>query len=295
METKQTASDAACAICARLGEFVEIENAQDPADGEEAEVFPPEAQALRVPNEPLEHYYRFKDERLLKCPHCGTYYGYRQWAPGGSEDVLHTYIHESIRRLGFLEAHVELQDALYQAYRRAQEYPGIYGTEYASVQRGVEVEMALLRTRYAEIVDKAIDHIRSKYERSEEVAELLELYSPHRDHSNQVEEARARDRERAAYYAGVLAEYLAYAQGDDLPSSLLTRLVSLLADDVPPVRQIVRDALLHMLDDTKDPQLARGIAQQIVPIAEPLAPRHAELEELVAACHQTRQSLSSAP
>jgi len=274
-----------CPICAALGEFIEIENAQDPDEGAASEVFPVEAQALQAPNEPLAQVYRFGNERLLKCPHCGTYYWYRQWAPGGSEDVLHTYIHESLRRLSFLEAHVELHDALYQSHRRAQEYGGTYAAEYESARLGVDAERALLRARHVQIIEETIDRLERKYARSEEVAELLALYTPERDHSDQVEEARARDRERAAYHAGVLAEYLGYAQPSDLSATVVTRLVGLLADDVVQVRQIVRDALLRVLDDLPDQDLARDFVRQVAQATRSLIPRYAELETLVAACH----------
>jgi hypothetical protein len=293
IETSQPHSDTACPICTGLGEFIEIENAQDPAEGDVAESFPPEAQELRAPNESLAQVYRFSNERLQKCPRCGTYYWYRQWAPGGSEDVMHTYIHESIRRLGFLEAHVELHDALYQAYRRAQEYGGGYAAEYESVKLGVEAERTLLRARYGAIIAEAIDRIMLKYARSAEIAEMLALFSPQRDHSRQVEEERARDRERAAYHAGVLAEYLAYARASDLLAGLIQRLVRLLVDDVPQVRQIVRDALLRVLGDRTDQELARDLARETVQAAEPLTPRYAELEELVAACHKVIRPPSS--
>ena len=121
--------DAACPTCSALGDFLEIENAQAPADWDTSQSFPPEVQSLQIPNESLAPYFGFGSERLLKCPDCGTYYWYRQWAPGGSEDVLHTYIHESVRRLSYLEAHVALHDALDQAHRRALEYGGVFATE----------------------------------------------------------------------------------------------------------------------------------------------------------------------
>jgi hypothetical protein len=245
MTTSTDRNNAPCPICARLGELIEIENAQDPADDDVAQRFPPEADELRAPNEALARYYQYQNERLLQCPRCGVYYWYRQWAPGGSEDVLHTCIHESIRRLTFLEAHVELHDALYQACRRAQQVGGWAVEEYESARQGVEAERTLLRARHAEVVAEAIDALEHKYGRSEHLADMLARFSPHLDHSEQVEEERARDRERAVYHAGILAEYLAYAQAGDLAAGLIRRLVGLLADDVPQVREIVRDALLR--------------------------------------------------
>jgi len=289
-ETGSTQGNGACPTCAGLGETIEIENAQDPAEGEEAEGFPPEADALQAPNEALEQTYRYGNERLLKCPDCGTYYGYRKWAPGGSEDVQHTYIHEAIRRLGFLEAHVELRDVLYQAHRRAREYGGSYQAAYELARRGVEAELSLLRARHGEIIAEVIDQLRNKYARSEELAELLALISPDRDHSDQVEEARENDQARAAYHASILAEYLGYAQASGLPG-LVRRVSSLLVDDVPRVRQIVRDALLRLLDEGTEQE--GTLARELAEAAKALTPRYDELEELVAACQGALQPPAS--
>jgi hypothetical protein len=272
---------ATCPVCSRVGEYVEIDNAQDPSDTDVVERFPPEAEELQVPNEPLAEYYRYVSKRLLKCVRCGTYYWYRQWAPGGSEDVLHTYIHESLRRIGFLEAHVELHDARFQAYTRAQEYGGVYVDESEATRRGVEAEMALLRARHREIVSEAVHSLEHKYRGSDELARTLELYSPGRDHSRQIEEGRARDREIAVYHAGILAEYLPHWETSTVPAELIHRLVNLLADDDPRVGEIVKDALLRSLRDVA----GQGrMAREVVAAAEGLAPRYAEVEALLDAC-----------
>jgi hypothetical protein len=289
----QVDSDDACPICGGLSAFVEIENAQNPDEGEAAEHLPPQVQALQAPNESLAHYYRFGNERLLKCPQCGTYYWYREWAPGGSEDVLHTYIHESVRRLGFLEAHVELRDALYQANRRAQEYGGGYVEGYESVRAGVYAEMGLLRARHRQIIAEAIDRIQNKYDRSQELAETLALYSPQRDHSSQLEEARERDRARASYYAGVLAEYVAYARLPDLGSELLQRLVRTLADEVCQVRQTVAGALLGALEAEPDPGIRCDLARRAVKTIGSLTPQYPQIEEFVTVCDKLIWPLAS--
>lgn len=272
-----------CPVCANLGAYIEIDNPQEGSDVDEAQDFPPQVAHLQVPNEILERYYRYKSERLLKCTHCGTYYWYRKWAPGGSEDVMRTYIHESIRRLSFLEAHVELHHALYHSYQEAQERGGEYVDAYPAIQASIEGEMALLRAHCAEIVQDAVYSLEHKHHRSEEVAEELRLYYPHLDHPREIARVRAREEEVAAYHAGILAEYLACWPPDDVPAALVERLVGLLADDNPRVGEALAGALLRALDDAAG---GRGMARQIAQAMERLAVRSPEVQALLAACRE---------
>ncbi len=271
----------ACSVCASLGEIIEIENAQDPSDTDVAQGFPDEVEQLRVPNPDLERYYRYRNERLLKCDACGTYYWYRTWAPGGSEDVLRTYIHESVRRLSFLEAYLELDDARYQASERAREHGSIYEAELQAAEQGVGAEMVLLRARYCEIASDAVRWLEHKYRRSEELEETLRLYSPHLDHAREMSQARARDEAAARYYAGVLAEQLQHWGVSEMPVTLLRRVVGLLADEDPAVRGIIADALLSLLQGLSG---GRWLAQAIADAVGQLAPRTAEAQALLRVC-----------
>jgi hypothetical protein len=293
LETQFEHARTACPICSRLGEYIEIDNPQDGADADESESFPPEVEHLQVPNEALERYYRYKSERLLKCAHCGTYYWYRTWAPGGSEDVMRTYIHESIRRLSFLEAHVKLHDALYQSCQTARERGGEDVAAYPAIQASIEGEMALLRVRCGEVVRDAVYSLEHKHHRSEEVAEELRLYYPHLDHPREIARVRAREEEVAAYHAGILAEYLTYWAPGEIPGGLIERLVDLLADDNPHVRGALLEALLRTLDAAGgEMEMACHMAQ----VLEQLEARSAEAEALLAACREVgRKAASGSP
>jgi hypothetical protein len=276
-------SNTACPVCATLDDYVEIDNAQEWSDTDEVQDFPPQVKHLQVPNEILEHYYRYKSERLLKCTHCGTYYWYRKWAPGGSEDVMRTYIHESICRLSYLEAHVELHDALYHSYQTAQERGGEYVDAYPAVKAGIEAEMALLRAHCGAIVRDAVYSLEHKNRRSEEVAEELRLYYPNLDHPREIARVREREERVAVYHAGILAEYLVCCAPEELPEELIGRLVSLLADDNPQVRRALGEALLGTL---KDPAQGSGMARQVAQAVKRLEARSAEAEALLAVCRE---------
>ena len=284
MRTHRDDPNTLCPICARLGEYLEIENAQESSDDTDvAEEFPDEMTQLQVPNEPLEHYYRYKNERLMKCPHCGRYYWYRLWAPGGSEDVLRTYIHESLRRLSYLEAHVELDDARYQAREQAQEYGGSYVQAHVAIANAVQEEMALLAVRYREIVQEALDAIENKHRRSQELAKTLELLYPQRDHAYQIEPEREREERAAAYHASVLAAYLQHWTTGRMPLGLVRRLVCLLEDDNQAVRQTILEALSRWCRSA--PRRSR-LTEKIARAAQELMPGSAELGALLGACRE---------
>ena len=278
MDTGST--EDSCPICAAIGAYVEIEHAQDPGPDDVGEAFPPEAAALQAPNEGLADYYRYKNERLLKCPQCGATYWARTWAPGGSDDVLHTTIHHSLRRLGALETHVELHDALYQSSQRAQEMGAPYHEAHAAISAGVKAEMALLRASAVEIVAEAVHALERRYRRSEELAEMLNSFRPQHDHTAQVAEARARDDRAARYHAGILAEYVPACAPGAIPETLIQRMVALLAGDGAEVRRILRDALLCL---ARDAQGGARAARIIVAAALEESGRGAEIEELLAA------------
>lgn len=270
-----------CPVCAQLDAFIEIENAQSPSDTDIAQAFPDEVEQLRAPNPDLERYYRYGNERLLKCEACGTYYWYRTRAPGGSEDVLHTYIHESVRRLSFLEAYVELEDALYQAAERVRENGSVYEEEHQAAGRGVEAEMPFLRARHREIAVDAVVWLEHKYRRSEELEETLRLYAPHLDRAQRLAEARARDEAAARYYAGVLADQMRQWGESEVPARLLRRMVGLLADEDAAVRGTVLSALLCLL---AGPGGRGTVAEAVAGAVAELAPWTAEAEGLLRAC-----------
>ena len=274
---EDSAGGAPCAICAAIGAYVEMAHAQDPDLDDGGQSLPPEAQALQAPNEGLAAYYRYKNERLLKCPQCGAYYWARTWAPGGSDDVMHTTIHHSLRRLGPLETHVELHDALYQSTRHAKEMGAFYRETHEAIATGVEAEMALLRGSAVEVVGEAIHSLEHRYRRSDELAEMLTSFRPQHDHTAQLAEARGRDDRVARYHAAILSEYLPACAPDALPDALIERMVALLAADGAEVRRILCDALLR---------LAVGggrAAAAIVSAAAAQRGRSAEIDELLAA------------
>ncbi len=272
-----------CPLCLTVGEYIEIENAQDASEWDVAESFPQEADQFTIPNSCLEHYYRYKNQRLLRCSNCGTYYWYREWAPGGSEDVLKTYIHESMRRLSFLEAHVELHDAQYQAFTRAKEYGGSFEDEYEITRQGVQQEMDLLKARCPEIVSDVIHSVENKHARSEQLEETLKLYAPHRDHTREIETQREKEEQVAVYHVGILAEYLQYWEPSTIPMQMIRSLVTLLADDNQKIREIIRDALIRVIRDAT----AHGkLASEILKVAQELAVQHAETQGLLQVCRE---------
>jgi hypothetical protein len=233
-----------CAACGSLGDYLEIENPQERTEYDaEPGHFPPEVAELQPPSEALAQYFRFKNARLLKCFECGTFFWYREWAPGGSEDVMRTYIHESLQRLSLLEAYVELAEARYQAHRQAQEYGGSYEAEYDQLRDSVAAEMEHLRMRWQDLVLDVVDALENRHRSSEELAETLRLYSPDRDHSDTLRRQREREEEVAAYRAGVLAEYLPPGGVSSLPPDVQRRLAILAADSNEQVARNIRSAL----------------------------------------------------
>ncbi len=247
------ASKTRCPICTNLDEYIEIENPQDPSESEESEDFAEPVKRLTIPNARLEQTYEFRNERLLKCPSCGTYYLYRTWAPGGSEDVMRTWIHESIRRLGFLAAHKELHSARYEAYQRSQEYGGSYEQRYQETAMGVQEEMHLLRQRSIEIINDALWSLENKHEYSQQLAELTQQFAP-LSGPQQVQEARQREEEVAAYHAEILVDYLQHSETADLADETVRRMASLLADDNEQVRTTIQAGLVQVLERSAEPQ-----------------------------------------
>jgi hypothetical protein len=257
-------SGTACPTCSELGEYIEIENPQAPSDEEGSHDFPAAVAALRVPNASLERYYRYSSERLLKCPDCGAYFWYREWAPGGSEDVMRTYIHESVRRLSYLETHVELDDVRYQARQRIEERGGDRTGMDEIAVLGAEEELQALRVTRREVVSDAVAALENRHARAAE----FEATTAFR--AKMLEEARERREVVAAYRAEVLARYLQYWEQESLEPGLLCRIVELLADDNDRVRTTIEAALKQALND--------GLAPQ------QWAPKGAGLGELLEAC-----------
>ncbi|MCU0520379.1 MAG: hypothetical protein MUF84_06795 [Anaerolineae bacterium] len=134
-----------CSVCDNIGHYLEIDNPQTPSDDDESHEFPHAVLALKSPNVDLEGYYRYKSERLLKCPVCGAYYWYQRWAPGGSEDAMRTYIHESLRRLSLPEVRTLLSDTIERAREKARTDGGFYIGDYELVRLGADAELAGIR------------------------------------------------------------------------------------------------------------------------------------------------------
>ena len=269
-----------CRICAKIADFAEIDNPQDPSEKEVFDDFADEVKELVAPNPGLESFYQFESEKLLKCPFCGTYYRYRRWAPGGSEDVMKTYIHESITRIGFLAAHKELHAALYKSSQRAQEYGGQFLREHDETAKGVQHELQLLRHRYREIVSEAISLLENKHEYSLRLSELAAQFLPHTG-QRQVEEARQREEEVARYHARILVEYLQYYDGEGIENDTARRMAGLLADDNELVRSSVLTGLVQALGQAATPQpLAAEISNEL----EKHEPLYPEAQEMLEVC-----------
>lgn len=269
-----------CRICSQIADSVEIDNPQDPYEKEVFEDFAAEVYELIAPNPSLERTYQSESERLLKCPSCGTYYRYRRWAPGGSEDVMRTYIHESVSRVGFLAAHKELRAALYRSSQRAQEYGGHFEAYHDETARGVHDELRLLRQRYREIVSEAIASLEDKYESSRQLSEYAGQFLPLTG-QKQVEEARQREERLAEYHAEILVEYLQCYPDGRIESDTARRISGLLADNNKEVRRIVLEGLLQAVGRAVG---GRALAGEIVDELEKLEPLYEEGRELLAVC-----------
>ncbi len=89
-----------CPVCGVLADYIEIWNPQTWNEGATAQLFPEAVMHLVSVNAPPSQRLGERPEELLQCPRCGMSYLYRWWMPGGSDDVMHTYFHESIRRIG---------------------------------------------------------------------------------------------------------------------------------------------------------------------------------------------------
>jgi hypothetical protein len=270
----------ACQLCAKIADFIEIDNPQDEAEKEVFDDFSDEVKELVIPNPGLERYYRFKNEQLRKCPYCGTYYRYRRWAPGGSEDVMRTYIHESITRLGFLKAHKELQAALYESSQRAQEYGHWYLKDHQEIAGGIQDELRLLKRRYREIVSEAISCLENKHEYSLQLAEFAAQFLPTTG-QQQVEEARQKEEEVARYHAEILVEYLRYYEGGGIEDDALRRMTARLADDNEQVRRIILNGLIEAFASATSQQ---GMAEQLIEELRRNKSLYPEAQELLEVC-----------
>ncbi len=269
-----------CRICLEITDSVEIDNPQDQSEKDVFDDFADEVKQLVVPNPSLERFYQFESEKLRKCPFCGTYYQYRRWAPGGSEDVMRTYIHESITRIGFLTAHKELQAALYKSTQRAQEYGGQFLRDHDETARGVQHELQLLRHRYREIVSEAISLLENKHEYSLRLSQLAAQFLPHSG-QKQVEEARQREEEVATYHARILLEYVQYYDGERIENETFRRMAGLLADDNELVRSLVLTGLVQTLGKAATQQT---LAEEISKELEGRKPLYPEAQEMLEAC-----------
>lgn len=272
--------DTTCHLCAKIRDYTEIDNPQDQSEKEVFDDFADEVKELVSPNPGLYNHYRFRNEKLLKCPHCGTYYWYRRWAPGGSEDVMRTYIHESISRLGFLDVHQRLHTAAYESRKRAQEYGGQFLQDHDQAMAGIRDELALLRHRFREIVSEAISCLENKYEYSQQLSETAERFYPLTGH-RQVEEARQREEQVAAYNAETLVEYLRFYEDEGLEAGTVGRLTRLSADNNERVRRSIVNGLIQALSWATGQQT---LAEQISGSLEEHRPLFPESLELLEAC-----------
>ena len=192
----------------------------------------------------------YADEKVLICPTCHAYFRYRRRAPGGSEDVLHTTIDESIEHLSLFGADQELRAALAELRARDDANPnGLWRTLRSHAEAGVAEELAWLRLHSAEVIPEILDSLGNRYARSQELEEWLGRFRSGIQ-QDQIEQARERDASLAAYRAEVLAEYLlAWAQQHPtLPAPWLERVAGLLEDHDPAIRQIIATALVRALD-----------------------------------------------
>lgn len=225
-----------CPLCAPLGEEVEIENAQQLDDDEEYVSLPEAARRLVPPNPQLAFFFRYSRETILKCPACGDYFWYREWAPGGSEDVMRTYIHESVTRLSPFQAHVKLDMIL----EDAQGWRGSDGGR-AAAEQGVAQEKRLLKRCYRRVIAGALEKLEDKHAYSRELESWL------KPGPAQLQELREREQRVAIYHAKIISEYLGYWPSSYLTRKLVQRIARRLQDDNPEVVQVLVSALAELL------------------------------------------------
>lgn len=264
-----------CNLCSKIKDYMEIENEQGDQDPIK---FPEEIDELKIPNRNLIRYFRFDRDKLLKCPHCGTYYRHYTWTPGGSDDVFRTYIHEFVKRIGFLEAYKRLKEALHDSHKQKEEYGGRYIKEYEITSKGVKEELGKLRLRHKEIVKETIEAIRNKHEYSNDLVQRIKSYYKNPRKSEQFIKAREQEEKVAEFHAKVIAEFFPNFREEKLIHEILPLLIAVLKDDNQNVRKIIVKIVLDFIEKEKDNE--KRYASLIKKNLVKLRSKSAEIQEM---------------
>jgi hypothetical protein len=134
-----------CRVCTPLRDVGEIVDSS----------FPPEFEPLQILSNP------YSDERILKCPQCHTYFYYRKWSPGGSEDAMRTYVHESLDKMKLLDVHLEFDAQLAELKKRAEQSYS-WKEDYDKLFKRAEQERQYLREYSMIIIQDAIACIKEQ-------------------------------------------------------------------------------------------------------------------------------------
>ena len=119
-----------CKLCSELKESNHIENKADLTYSTHASFFPDSFYKLKsILNEDSESY-ADNNAKLLKCPECNQYFLWEEWTPGGSDDAMTTYIHESLRRINNKEAIHFMKNLLHIFEIQANKYESIFREKF---------------------------------------------------------------------------------------------------------------------------------------------------------------------
>ena len=115
-----------CKLCYELKESNHIENKANLTDSTHASFFPDSFYKLKsILNKDYESY-ADNNAKLLKCPECYQYFLWEELTPGGSDDAMTTYIHESLRRINNEEAIFLMKKLLHTFEMQANKYESIF-------------------------------------------------------------------------------------------------------------------------------------------------------------------------
>jgi hypothetical protein len=101
-----------CDNCRKIPDELEISDDTDAC-------FPAETRILESVLADLPY---TSDGSFRRCPHCRSFYWYREYQPGGSEDAMRTVTYETLSRTGLYGVYLELMEALPFSSSYWQEY-----------------------------------------------------------------------------------------------------------------------------------------------------------------------------
>ncbi len=233
-----------CSICSKLQNIGEIVD----------DSFPPEFNQLK----PVGNNY--SDEFVLKCPNCGEYFSYRKWTPGGSEDAMRTYVHESLDRINLLNVHMSLLSYLHKLRKYAERKPDLWDESYKAFSIAVYAELKILRRKPKIVIEEAIAYIQDQL--SEKV---------HKSYRDEV-------RKREEGVAEILAEYLQYLNKPSI--DLICRVAQLMLIDNENIRKTIETAIKPLIialkDQTNPPNLNR-----VIEVLTKIEEKHPKTRDLI--------------